>query len=210
MPDELLGRRLRAERERRRITLESIAANTKISLGLLRALERDDVARWPTGIFRRSFVRAYASAIGLDPDDVLQEFLTLHPEPLQMADPPTTEPPLRRGLPPVNLRLTLDNGPQPFSAGDLLKGARSRLSAVVWDVGFNFAIALTAYIVVGRFWAPLGLSLLCYYVSSVLVIGNTPGVSFFAQRAPVAPPPGGDSGLLADIHAGSFEQRLTS
>jgi transcriptional regulator with XRE-family HTH domain len=209
MSDELLGRRLRAERERRRITLESIAANTKISVGLLRALERDDVARWPSGIFRRSFIRAYASAIGLDPDDILQEFLTLHPEPLQMADPPAP-PSARRGLPPVHLRLTLDAGPQPFSAGDLLKGARSRFSAVVWDVGFNLAVALTAYVALGRFWSPLGVSLLCYYVSSVLIIGNTPGVSFFAQRRPVAPPPGGNSDLLADIQAGGFEQRLTS
>jgi transcriptional regulator with XRE-family HTH domain len=210
MSDEPLGRRLRAERERRRITLESIAANTKISPGLLRALERDDVARWPTGIFRRSFVRAYASAIGLDPDDILQEFLALHPEPIDMAEPPAPAAP-RRGLPPVHLRLKLDAGPQPFSAGDLLKGARSRLSAVMWDVGFNLTVALTAYILLGRFWAPLGLSLLGYYVGSVLIIGNTPGVSFFAQsRGPAPPPADSNSDLLADLHAGTFEQRLTS
>src|SRR5207247_10509654 len=60
------GNRLRLERERRRISLASIAANTKIGLTLLQGLERDDVSRWPSGIFRRSFIRAYAEAVGLD------------------------------------------------------------------------------------------------------------------------------------------------
>src|SRR6186713_3164769 len=111
MSVELLGRRLRAERERRRITLESIAANTKISIGLLRALERDDVARWPTGIFRRSFVRAYAAAIGLDADEVLHEFLEAHPEPLDESPgaPPVAVDAPRRLRQPAHLRLTLDD-----------------------------------------------------------------------------------------------------
>ena len=60
------GPRLRHERERREISLKSIADNTKISRSLLEALERDDVSRWPTGIFRRAFVRSYAEAIGLN------------------------------------------------------------------------------------------------------------------------------------------------
>src|SRR3954451_5681620 len=92
MDDDLLGRRLRSERERRRITLESIAANTKISIGLLRDLERDDVSRWPNGIFRRSFVRSYAEAIGLDADDILSDFLQRYPDTQQMAEsgPPLT------------------------------------------------------------------------------------------------------------------------
>jgi len=213
MSVELLGRRLRAERERRRITLESIAANTKISIGLLRALERDDVARWPTGIFRRSFVRAYAAAIGLDADEVLHEFLEAHPEPLDESPgaPPAAVDAPRRLRQPAHLRLTLDDSRQPFSAGHLLRGAKSRLSAVVWDAGFNFAIALTTYIFIGRFWAPLGLSLLCYYVGSVLVIGNTPGVSSFAQPRPSVTPPGTpETDLLSDLHAGTFEHRLNN
>jgi hypothetical protein len=56
--DAGFGRRLRMERERRRITLASIAENTKIGLSLLKGLERDDLSRWPSGIFRRSFVHA--------------------------------------------------------------------------------------------------------------------------------------------------------
>src|SRR5262249_59099357 len=74
-PAATFGPRLRQERERRQISLESIAENTKISRSLLEALERDDISRWPGGIFRRSFVRAYAEAIGLDPDEVVREFI---------------------------------------------------------------------------------------------------------------------------------------
>src|SRR6185295_6092582 len=56
-----------------------------IKLSLLEALEHDDVSRWPSGIFRRAFVRAYAQAIGLDPDVVVREFLELYPDPIEVA-----------------------------------------------------------------------------------------------------------------------------
>src|SRR5690348_2317201 len=78
---EEFGPRLRQERERRKISLDSIAGTTKVSVALYEALERDDISRWPSGIFRRSFVRAYATAIGLDPDIVVREFLEKFPDP---------------------------------------------------------------------------------------------------------------------------------
>ena len=78
------GARLRYERERRQIALRSIAEGTKISVGLLEGLERDDVSRWPSGIFRKSFVRAYAEAIGLDADAVVREFVERYPDPLEV------------------------------------------------------------------------------------------------------------------------------
>jgi len=77
---ESFGARLRAERERREITLESISNNTKISVSLLDGLERDDVSRWPSGIFCRSYVRSYAQAVGLDPDAIVREFLGCYPD----------------------------------------------------------------------------------------------------------------------------------
>ena len=54
---EMFGARLRRERERQGITLNAIAKSTKVSRSLYEALERDDVSRWPGGIFRRSFLR---------------------------------------------------------------------------------------------------------------------------------------------------------
>ena len=85
MTEESFGRRLRRERERRQIALSSISANTKISATLFAALERDDVSRWPSGIFRRAFIRAYAEGIGLDPDEVAREFLECFPDPASSA-----------------------------------------------------------------------------------------------------------------------------
>jgi cytoskeletal protein RodZ len=95
-PAPTFGPRLRQERERRQISLTSIAANTKISRSLLEALERDDVSRWPTGIFRRSFVRSYAQAIGLDPDEIVREFMERFPDP--SAAPPAEARPSAAAL----------------------------------------------------------------------------------------------------------------
>ena len=78
------GSRLRYERERRQIALRSIAESTKIGIALLDGLERDDVSRWPSGIFRKSFVRSYAAAIGLDPEPVVREFVERYPDPLEV------------------------------------------------------------------------------------------------------------------------------
>ena len=70
---DTLGARLRHQRQHRQITLATIAEQTKIKRSLLEALERDDATQWPAGIYRRGFVRSYARAIGLDPEDVVKE-----------------------------------------------------------------------------------------------------------------------------------------
>jgi transcriptional regulator with XRE-family HTH domain len=106
---ESFGVRLRQQRERQHIALATIAEQTKIKLSLLEELERDDVSHWPTGIFRRAFVRAYAHVIGLDQDAVVREFLEVHPEPPEVieADPalsPAVESVESHGAPPMRLR----------------------------------------------------------------------------------------------------------
>ena len=82
---ESFGAGLRQRREQQQIALTTIAEQTKINVSLLEALERDDVSRWPSGIFRRAFVRAYAHAIGLDPDVIVREFQERHPDPADVA-----------------------------------------------------------------------------------------------------------------------------
>ena len=78
---ESFGARLRQQREARQIDLVAISEQTKIKLALLDAVEHDDVSHWPSGIFRRAYIRAYAQFIGLDPDVILREFLEVHPDP---------------------------------------------------------------------------------------------------------------------------------
>jgi len=74
------GSRLRTQRERRGVTLESIVDSTKIKLSLLAALERGDASQWPRGLFRRAYLRDYACAVGLPPEPLVAEFVRLFPE----------------------------------------------------------------------------------------------------------------------------------
>ncbi len=60
------GELLRRARERRGLTLQQISQDTKIPLRHLSALERDEFAALPGGMYRRAEVRAYADAVGLD------------------------------------------------------------------------------------------------------------------------------------------------
>jgi transcriptional regulator with XRE-family HTH domain len=85
--DSGFGARLRLQRERQGVSLGTIAANTKIKITLLEGLERDDISQWPSGIFRRSYVRTYAQAIGLEPDAVVRDFLDQYPDPVEEASP---------------------------------------------------------------------------------------------------------------------------
>src|SRR3990167_2077549 len=81
MPDRhTFGPRLRSERERRGITLDTLEAATKVGVDLWAGLERNDFSRWPSGIFARAFVRDYARVVGLDADEVVDEFCRLFPQ----------------------------------------------------------------------------------------------------------------------------------
>jgi transcriptional regulator with XRE-family HTH domain len=206
MAEESFGRRLRSERERRRITLELIAANTKIGVGLLKGLERDDFSRWPSGLFRRSFMRSYAAAIGLDVEETVREFLERFPDPqAQVAADAANGSPSTDAK--TVLRLTLADPRPPFSGGRILARASRRLAAAACDTAMTVALALTAFVFIGEFWAPLGVALLCYHVGGILVLGNTPGVCLFAPRSKddsrwLRP---GDSGEPGDSEPGDIE-----
>jgi transcriptional regulator with XRE-family HTH domain len=187
MADESFGYRLRSERERRRIALEAIAENTKISIGLLKGLERNDLSRWPSGIFRRSFIRSYAEAIGLDADETLREYLEQFPEPIEdlSAVDAAAAAAAGNGKTPAArtvLRLTLADAHPPFFPGRILRRLRHRLAAVAWDAGSMLAVAVAAFMLIDRFWAPLAITMLCYYSGGILLLGNTPGVCLFAPR----------------------------
>jgi cytoskeleton protein RodZ len=73
------GGRLREARERRGVSLRQIANATKISVGVLEALERNDISKLPGGIFGRAFVRSYAVEVGLDPERTIEDFITQFP-----------------------------------------------------------------------------------------------------------------------------------
>jgi transcriptional regulator with XRE-family HTH domain len=96
------GEFLRQHREARHVSIHEIAGRTKILASRLEALERGDVRLWPAGIYRRAIVRDYASAIGLDPDDVVKEFMKLFPVP-EPNPTPAPPPQARRVFAPAAL-----------------------------------------------------------------------------------------------------------
>jgi cytoskeletal protein RodZ len=73
------GPRMKRLREERGVSLRDISERTKISVRTLEALERDEVGRLPGGIFSRSIVRAYAEAIGSDPETAVGDFTARFP-----------------------------------------------------------------------------------------------------------------------------------
>lgn len=69
-----IGSRLHQAREQRGLSLLDIANATKISMTALKAIERNDFARLPGGVFRRAYVRAFAAEVGLNADEVVREY----------------------------------------------------------------------------------------------------------------------------------------
>jgi cytoskeleton protein RodZ len=68
-----IGDTLRRERQRRNLELPKIAGELKISVRFLEAMEEDDFAKLPGGVFTRSFLRQYATFLGLDAEELVSE-----------------------------------------------------------------------------------------------------------------------------------------
>jgi hypothetical protein len=78
-PQETFVARLRRYRQRNAISLDEISGTTRVKRELLEALESNDLTDWPRGLYARAWIRAYASAVGLDPIDTVDEFCRLFP-----------------------------------------------------------------------------------------------------------------------------------
>lgn len=64
-----LGGKLKEARLKQGLSLNEIAGKTRIQTHFLEAIEQDNLAKIPGDFFRKSFVRQYASTLGLDPDE---------------------------------------------------------------------------------------------------------------------------------------------
>lgn len=71
---EQFGDDLRIERERRRITLDTICGVTKVSVRHLEALESGRYADLPGGVFRKGILRSYLGAVGLEESGWIERF----------------------------------------------------------------------------------------------------------------------------------------
>lgn len=93
------GDKLKREREMRGVTLNEISESTKIARRHLEALESEDFASLPGGVFNKGFVRAYARFIGIDEDQAVADYSAINGEvappedqfPLEVHEKPNRE-----------------------------------------------------------------------------------------------------------------------
>ncbi len=69
-----VGQALRAQREQLGWSLPDVAAWLRIRLSYLEALESGQVGKLPGSAYALGFLRAYAGALGLDPEDMSRRF----------------------------------------------------------------------------------------------------------------------------------------
>jgi hypothetical protein len=78
---------------------------------LLDELERNDVSKWPPGIYGRALVREYAKSLGLPADEVVQQFVHLFSRSEQRTDLTARSARDWEGRDTADLRLTLSGQP---------------------------------------------------------------------------------------------------
>lgn len=69
-----VGRYLRERREARNMSIEEVARATRVPISSVERIESDQYDELPGEVFVRGFLRSYAKAVGLDPDEVLARY----------------------------------------------------------------------------------------------------------------------------------------
>jgi transcriptional regulator with XRE-family HTH domain len=161
---------LKDVRERRGISLAAIAERSKVNESLYAALERADVSRWPTGIYRRAFFREYAVALGLPVDATLSEFTQLFPEDGEQRTPAAI------AIPAGPLRMT-------FAERAWLRVSRAQAFAALIDLAV--VALITAAI---AWWMPVHLGTIAaivtviYYSLATAFLACSPGSWWLRTR----------------------------
>jgi hypothetical protein len=195
---DTFGPRLRSERERRGISIDTIVTVTKVGADLWLGLERNDFSKWPSGIFARAFVRDYAKAVGLDADDVVDEFCRLFSQGDRrtgriiqaQADlightPGAVEDTLL--MPRAGDRRAIARERKAQSRARRLRLAPRTVAAAI-DIGCAASLALAGPALFGAgFWASAGVTAFLYYSLSTIFTGaslGTHAVELLRQRMP--------------------------
>ena len=90
--------RLRLAREQKGLSHRQVAEATKLSVRVIELLEKGTLSGLPEGIYRRSIIKSVTREVGLNPDQLLNEFSSLYPDNLQttpsvvVAEPTLTAP----------------------------------------------------------------------------------------------------------------------
>ena len=174
------GDRLRRQRERQHVTLAEIAETTKVAASLFASIERGDSSRWPGGVYDRAFIRGYARAVQLDPEETAAEFAEIFETP--SAEPPARTPAKSSNQSPVRpaLRLSLDVDPD--------EGRKRLLRASALAIADFVAIAALAAALMfatgGTLWKAVAVTAVAYHV--LVRIAGVMRVDRFAGQSPEA------------------------
>jgi transcriptional regulator with XRE-family HTH domain len=178
MSDPSFGIWLRRERERRGATLKTISDQIKVSVPLLQGLETDDLSRWPSGIFRRAFVRAYATAIGLDPDDVIKRFERQHCE----VEIPLAEDDSTGAAGPEMSAPAVERPGQSLRPQRTMTSTRARILGTAADLTVALVLGLGSAAADSRLLWPV-LLIAAYYAIGVVLTGTSPMVALLSDPA---------------------------
>ena len=155
---------LKAARQRRGLKLEDIAEATKVCVSYYAALEKNDLKRWPKGLFRRSFFRGYVTAIGLPVDEMTEDFVRLFPEDDRAAAPAAVV------APDAACRLVLDQSWHGIKAP-----LRSRLVNAAVDGGVIGMISVAgAWVASIDFAIIAAITSVSYFTLATVLLGETP------------------------------------
>lgn len=135
-----IGETLRRERLRRNLDLRQIADELKLSTRFLEAIENEQFDRLPAAVFTRSWVRQYASLLGLDGEEMAAEAARFfEPPPDNVAVAPKQPPARSFPLPSAD-------------AWDRISDGKYKLPS--WFSGLALAVLVTlACSVVYVWWA---------------------------------------------------------
>jgi len=156
------GDRLRRQRQRKNLSLTEIAATTKVGASHYAALEKGDCSHWPGGVYNRAFIRAYAQAVGLDPDETAAEFAECHePPPAIAAVDPAVGVAEKTSTPPA-LRIRIE--PDPYESE---KRAVRIVALVILDLMAIAVLAATGLLfTTASLWICLAAASIGYQVLS--------------------------------------------
>jgi cytoskeletal protein RodZ len=100
------GTFLKEERERRQVSLATLAQTTKLSVSALKLMEAGNLDDLPPDVFVRGFIRSYAKTLGISSseplgllDQILSERRRAAEPPMVVASRPNRRPGLDKAMP---------------------------------------------------------------------------------------------------------------
>jgi cytoskeletal protein RodZ len=94
-----VGRFFRKSREEKKVTLESVARETRIKMDFLQAIEDDSFQLIPCQAYIKGFIRNYAKSMHLDVKEVLDLYnLQVEPQKTRAAESANSSPSVSKSL----------------------------------------------------------------------------------------------------------------